>query len=585
MIKRYIQKIKAKIREGFLKEMWSETRWIYGYTAQYRSGIIRYILLGLLLTAAGLIASVVSKHLIDAVTSQNREVIVLVILLYLFFNILRMLLNALIQRMSARLGVKASNEIRADVFRRFMTVDWQSSLNYHSGDLLNRVSSDVATVASSVLGWIPSLVTCLFQFLATLGMILYYDPIMAALALFSAPVTVLMSRVLISRMRSFDKEVRESQTALIAFYEESLQNLQAVKAFNLHGRMSSRLDRLQDDYKDVSLRYNQFSVKTNLLMSFMGFAVSCLCMAWGVYRLWSGRISFGTMILFIQLAGMVSGAFSSLISLVPSAISATVSAGRIMTILSLPQENLEADSETRALLSEAAVTGAGISISDIHFSYQNGRGVLNGFSLEAKPGGIIGIVSPSGGGKTTLIRLLLGLMAPQQGSMQLCTDSRKVPLSAAARSLVTYVAQEKVVFSGTIADCLRLSEADASEEALIHALNDACAWDFVSALPEGLNTELGERGSGLSEGQIQRLAIARAILSPAPILLLDEATSALDIDTEKKVLENILQNDSRRTVLVTTHRPTVLKSCTRVYAIKEGRSVLLSEAEIQTFGR
>ena len=575
-----LRKVIEKIRAGMLRDMINETRWIYSYTSRYKKGIVVYILLGFAVTVLGLAASVASKYLIDAVTGHHNSVILRIAAVYAGFSLARIALNAVSQRVNAKLSIKTSNEIRADVFRRFLTVDWQMSLDYHSGDLLSRVSDDVNTVAGSVLGWIPSLIIGLAQFLATLTVILVYDPMMALIALLSAPVTVLLSRFFIKKMRTFGQEVRQSQAKLTAFYEESLQNLQAIKAFSLHDTFSSRLDALQQLYCHVSLDYNLFSVKTHLLMSTLGFVVSGTCFAWGVYRLWSGYISFGTMTLFIQLAGLVASSFSSLVSLVPSAISATISAGRIMAILDLPCEDLSADEQSRALIENAVRDGVTVHVDHVHFAYQNGRQVFRGFDLHAKSGEIIGIVSPSGGGKTTLIRMLLGLITPSEGEVALESGAYRAPLSPCMRPLISYVAQEKVIFSGTVADTLRMTSPMATDGQLVDALQTACAWDFVSQLPDGIHTPLGERGSGLSEGQIQRLAIARALLSDAPILLLDEATSALDIDTERRVLGNMLSSGKRRTVIVTTHRPTVLLSCTRVYAITEGCARQLTQKEI-----
>ena len=575
MISHYIE----KIRQGKLREIWRETAWIYGYTAQYKKAILLYIFLGLLSTVFGLGGSIISKVLIDAVTAHRDSVILQVAALYVGFALARILLSALTRRVNARLSIQASNEIRADVFSRFLNVDWQASLDYHSGDLLTRVNSDVETVSGSILGWIPSLITGLVQFIATFCVILAYDPVMALIALLSAPVTLLLSQVFLSRMRRFGREVREAQAKLTAFYEEALQNLQAIKAFHLNQEFSGRLEELQGLYRDISLDYNLFSIKANLLMSVTGFVVSGLCFLWAVYRLWSGMISFGTMLLFIQLAGLVSSTFASLVSLVPAAVSATVSAGRIMTILDLPREELDVTDESRRFMEQAAEKGVELRMEDLHFAYQNGREVFSGFSLCAKAGEIVGIVSPSGGGKTTLIRMLLGLISPSGGQIILSSGGASAPLSPCMRSLISYVAQEKVVFSGTVADSLNLCGEHSAGE-LRAALESACAWDFVSALPKGVDTPLGERGSGLSEGQIQRLAIARAILSDAPVMLLDEATSALDMETERKLLHNMLKGEKRRTVIVTTHRPTVLSSCDRVYAIRDGKAARLTEAEI-----
>ena len=576
-----LKKVIQKMREGMLREIIAETKWIYRQAKPYRGSILLYILLGVAAILLGLGSSIASKFLIDAVTGRSGSIAAAAVC-YGAFALVQILFQGVTRRISAVINVRAGNEIRAGVFARFLDVDWQASLDYHSGDLLSRVNSDVGTVSDSILGWIPSLITGLVQFIGSLAIILFYDPMMALIALLSAPVMMALSRTMFGKMREFGKDVRRAQADLIAFYEESLQNLQAIKSFSLHEQFTGRLHQLQGLYRTVTLDYNRFSVRIHLLLGTVGFLVSGGCFAWGVYRLWQGHITFGTMTLFLQLAGTLSSAFSSLVALVPSAISATVAAGRIMTILDLPCENHAVTPEAQAVL-DGASAGVGVAVDHVSFAYRQGQDILTDFTLHAAPGEIIGVVSPSGGGKTTLIRLLLGLIFPQSGTVTLESGGAQATLSPALRPLISYVAQEKVVFSGTVRDCLRLSDPTADDGRLEEALRLSCAWDFVSALPQGLDTLLGERGAGLSEGQIQRLAIARAILSPAPVMLLDEATSALDPETEKAVLRGLLAR--RRTVVVTTHRPSVLTSCTRVYAIRDGRAVLLSGEEIAQYGK
>ena len=557
----------------------AEMRWIWDYARRYRRGIALCVLLGVAATLLGLGNSVASKYLIDAVVGRENALILTVAAIYVGFALAQLSLTAVKRWFGAKLSVTTSNDIRSEVFRRFLEIDWQASLNYHSGDLLTRINQDVSAVSDSMLGWIPSLITCLVQFLGTLIVILIYDPVMALLALISAPVTVLMSRFLITNLQRFGQQMRDTQAQLTAFCEEALQNLQAIKAFALNRKFSGRLEELQELYRTVRLDHDLFAVKTHLLLSGMGFVVSGVCFGWGVYRLWSGYISFGTMVLFIQTASMLSSAFSSLVSLVPAAISAAVSARRIMTILELPREDLSISDEARYVIESARTHGLSVRAEHLRFSYESGRHIFEDFSLHAEPGEIIGIVSPSGGGKTSFIRALLGLVAPVSGTIHLVSGGHSAPLSPCMRPLITYVAQEKVVFSGTIAECLRMAAPLATERDMEQALKQACAWDFVSALPGGLHYQLRERGAGLSEGQIQRLAIARALLSSAPVMLLDEATSALDMATERAVLGNMLSG-STRTVIVTTHRPTVLLSCTRVYSIEDGRARVLSRQEI-----
>ena len=376
-------------------------------------------------------------------------------------------------------------------------------------------------------------------------------------------------------MRVLSKEMRTVNSEMTAFHEEALQNVQSIKAFNLVDPFTDRLKRVQSRYYDTALRFNRFSVVNSSLLSAVGLLVSYLCLGWGAYRLWRGNIDFGTMVLFIQLASYLAAALSALIKLVPSAIECTVSAQRIMTIFDLPQEKFEGLAEVEALKKEKF----SLCLDKLRFSYQNRSLVLDALELSVSPGEMIAIVGPSGSGKTTLFRILLALLHPSEGTAELVSGALHVPLSPATRSLFSYVPQDNVIFSGTIADTLRLVRPSATDEELYAALKVACADTFVQALPQGIYSTLQERGGSLSVGQNQRLAIARAVLADAPILLLDEVTSALDMETEEKVLKNIAALPNK-TCILTTHRPSVLSLCDRVYRIRDAQLTQLSQDEL-----
>lgn len=304
--------------------------------------------------------------------------------------------------------------------------------------------------------------------------------------------------------------------------------------------------------------------------------VSYLCLGWGAYRLWQGRIDFGTMVLFLQLASYLSSSLSALIHLVPSAIEASVSARRIMSVLELPRERLDHPERAQRLVREGVPLT--LSLQGLEFSYQGRAPVLKRLDLQVQPHEMIAIVGPSGSGKTTLFRLLLGLLHPTGGSAVLTGGGEALDVSPSTRCCFAYVPQDNVIFSGTVAETLRLVRPNAPEEALWAALRAACAEDFVRGLPGGLDCPLRERGGSLSEGQNQRLAIARAILADAPILLLDEVTSALDLETEQRVLENIAALPGK-TCILSTHRPSVLSLCSRVYRLHNAALELLPEPE------
>ena len=578
-----LKRIWQKIKEGKLRQVLSELAWIYGYGKRYRSAVTWYIFLGVLGTGMSLMASVLSKNIVDVVTGFHTGALAPAAVFYVSMQLARIGINAWTGRISAKIEVKVDQEIRAEVYDKIMEADWQAMSQYHSGDLLNRMDNDVASVSSSVLGWLPDLVTRLVQFLGALGIILYYDPTLAGLALLSAPVTLVVSRTLMGRMRQYSRQVREVSSQVMMFHEESFQNIQVIKSFGLGGLYSRKLRQVQEDYRQVKLAYNKFSVAASALMSLVGTAVSVACFGWGVYRLWGNYITYGTMILFLQMAGSLSASFGALVKLVPSAISAATAAGRIMAVTELPREDQSQDKEAWELLEENRADGIRVETRDLVFRYQDGDVVLDGANFYADPGEIVALVGPSGEGKTTMLRLLLGIVRPQAGYVAVTGQrtGQSLTASASTRPFFAYVPQGNTMFAGTVAENLRVMAQEAGEEDLWRVLDLACAGEFVRKLPQGLDTKLKEGGGSLSSGQVQRLSIARALLADAPVLLLDEATSALDVATERKVLRNVLQAQAHKTVIVTTHRPSVLNICNRVYQIANRRICTLTQEEIR----
>lgn len=562
-----IKKIIEKYKSGAFREMWNETKWLYSYAAKYKWLIVIYIVIGLFATGLALAASLVTKNLINEVL--GGKISAAAVALYVFLGLSGIAVSALNRRLSAKISLRVNNEIRADVFGKFISTTWEEVSAFHSGDLLNRINGDVSTVADSVIGWIPSVTIKSAQFIGAIAIICYYDAAMALLSLISIPAAALISSLLLRKMRSYGTKIREAGSELMSFFEESLQNIQTVKAFGLSQSLDSRLAQLQKIYYDTSLEYNALSVKVTSGMSVLGLFVSYLCMGWCIFRLFTGAIDIGTMVLFIQLSSYLSSSISSLISSVPTVISATVSAGRIISVLNLPRE------EEDESLAAREITDFGeapeIEFRDVSFGYKNGGKVFSEVNLTVAPGEFAAFVGPSGGGKTTLLRLLLGLVKPQSGKATLSAKGKTTEISSVTRRIFTYVPQEKAMFSGTVAEMLRLFSPEATDEEINAALKAACAYDFVAALPEGINTPLGERGAGFSEGQNQRLAIARAVLRKAPVLLLDEATSALDLETERRVLENITALCRGKTLIVMTHRESVLPLCDSVYRISGGK--------------
>lgn len=568
----------SKFKDGSIKEMIDEIKWMFSYGKNYKKEIVFYTLLGVFSTIMSLISSIASKELINIVTGIQTNRALEMAVLMVSMSLFSLLFNQAMSRITLKINIRIQNEIQADIFDKLIEVNWLDLSRYHGGDLLNRFSSDVGTVANSAIGWVPNLIVNSFTFIATLCLILYYDPTMLFLTIANMPIMLLSSKVMMSRMRKYDMKVKEMNSEMMSFTTETFSNIDSIKSFSLVHLFSDRLKGFQQKYKDVSLEYNWFSIKYNTLISLLGMVVSFSFYGWAVYRLWSGAINYGEMTLFLQQSNRLSSTFSSLVSIIPSTISSTISAKRIMEIIFLDKEPL--DIQVSDYLAKIQDHGFSLQFEDVYFSYVKEKQVLVDSSLIARPGEIVALVGPSGEGKTTMIRLFLGLITPNFGNAYLIDyQGKKYSLDASTRPLFAYVPQGNTIFSGTIAENLRMVKQDASDEEIINALKSACAYDFVMRLKDGINAKIGARGQGLSEGQAQRIAIARALLKDAPILLLDEATSALDVTTERKVLQNIIINHPSKVCIVTTHRPSVLNMCQRVYRVMDTKLTVLSEEE------
>lgn len=581
----------GRIKAGRLQEMWKQTLWIYQYAKRYWLVMIFYTLLGMLGTVVSLLSSMVSRDLVDIITGHEAGEVIKTFCMMIGLNVGTSFIGQISDYASGYLSMKVDAEIKSDIFGKILVTDWESLTNYHTGDLLTRWSSDASNISSGVLSFLPNVIVYVFRFISAFSMVIYYDASFAIFAFLGMPVSLLLSKTLMRRMVNNNKRSAAMGAKMSGFNQETFSNIQTIKAFGLISLYIERLKQLQKEYITMRLDFQKMSMGTSLLLSTVGLLVSYASYGWGIYRVWSGAISYGTMTMFLGLSGTLTGTLHNLTSLVPTVIGLTTSAGRLMDIVEMPREDYSHDDEVRAFGLAHRQEGISLQVRELAYAYQNGTQVFAGASLEVMPHEVIALVGPSGEGKTTMLRLILALMQAQGGDAVLCAGGgegqmgEQIPLTPSARSLFSYVPQGNTMFSGTIAENMRNVKPDATDEEIVEALKAACAWEFVSKLPDGIYSMVKERGGGFSEGQAQRLSIARALLHDAPILLLDEATSALDVATERKVLRNIMADSSPRTCIVTTHRPSVLNICTRVYAIRDKRCVVLTEEEIDEMVR
>ena len=562
-------------KDGTFSEIIDDWKWIFSYSARYKGAIAFYVVLGILSTSLGLVSSVASKYLIDIITGYKMEKLPFLIAIMVGSTVFSLVFDSVISRISTRLSIDINNDIQADIFDKIVDADWLEINQYSNGDILNRFNGDISTVSGNAISWLPSIIIAVYNFIATFFVIMHYDWIMAVIALGSAPFMLLMSRFMIKKQRDYSKKVREMSSNLMTFEVETFYNFDTIKSFGIAPHYSKKMRWWQGRFKDISLKYNLFTIKTNIVLSIMGTMVQFLAFGYCLFRLWTHDITYGTMTLFLQQRSKLSSAFNNVVSIIPSFLNSSVSAHRIRELVELPKEvHIPESSE----LDELAGDGFEIRMKDVEFSYTEGTRVIHQSQFRACPGEIVALVGPSGEGKTTMIRLILGLIRPEAGSaLIVASDGKQVTLNAETRHLFAYVPQGNTILSGTIAENMRMVKEDATDEEIVEALKIACAWDFVEKMPDTINSRIGERGRGFSEGQAQRIAIARAVLRDAPILLLDEATSALDVTTERQVLRNIVQQKPNKTCIVTTHRPSVLNLCQRVYRVMETKVTELDE--------
>lgn len=455
----------------------------------------------------------------------------------------------------AVLGVKARNRMQERIFRRLLTSEWLKLKKFHTGDVLNRVMEDVVVVVNLLTEDLPTLLTTLLQLFGAFAFMYILDSRLAVIVICIAPIFILFSRLYIHRLRGLTHEVRAMESSVQSCIQESLQHSLVVKTLEREDYVTERLANNHRLLRHKVVEKTWYSSISQLVMN-AGFAIGYLVtFVWGVKSLQAGIITFGALTAFVQLVGQIQHPIRTLTRYVPIFISAFTASERLMELEEIPAEEDKPEAT-------ATETNKPASIEIDHVSYQytdHSRQIISNLTFSFPAGSTTAIVGETGAGKTTLIRLMLALIKPRSGHVSI--DGQDI--KANHRRLFTYVPQGNTLLSGTLRDNLLLGRPDATDDELWEVLHVASA-NFVKRLPDGLDTECSEMGGGLSEGQAQRICIARALLRRCPIMLFDESTSALDEQTEKIVVERITNYAKGATLIFVTHRPAVLKHCDQV---------------------
>lgn len=536
-------------------------KWLWKASGGFRIPVVGYALTGVLNVSVSLLFVFVCKHLIDIATGVSGDALNTYIAWMLGCLVAQLAFSAFRSCLVGRTETALQNELHRRLFVHLMESCWSGREKLHTGDMLNRLEEDVQTVTGALCGTIPSLFITLFQLGGALFFLSQLDIRLAAVVVCIMPVALLFSKGYVRKMRRLSREIRDTDSRIQSHLQENLQHRILIRTLEYTGQAVHRLVSVQTElWKKVRQR-TDFSVfsRSMVQIGFMtGYAVAFL---WGVFGLQKGTVTFGMMAAFLQLVAQIQRPMVDLSRQVPAFIRIFISAERLIELEELPQEQ---QGEPVRLEGEV-----GVRMEQVCFAYpESSRPVLNRFSYDFKPGSLTAIVGETGVGKSTLLRLILALLKPEEGRVVFYHGSREVEASPQTRCNLSYVPQGNTLVSGTIRENLQMGNPKATDEEMKRALYLAVA-DFVLDLPDRLDTLCGERGTGLSEGQAQRIAIARGLLRPGSVLLLDEPTSSLDSETEKLLLQRLSGQLYGKTLILISHREAIAQLCTSVVWMKK----------------
>lgn len=556
-----------------LKEFFIKINWILSHAKP----VIPFLIFTTVISSASSLISVyntlISKSLIDNAIGGNTSQVIKYLIIMISITLGMMLLNPITSLLSTHASTKLNQNIQNKMFEHIEYSSWLEQSKFHSVSLLTRITSDVATISSTLLSTIPNIISILVTLLASFSTLIYLAPSIAIIAIFIGPFLVLVSRYFSKKLKDLYKKAQEEDVKYRAFIQESVQNIMIVKTFCMEKINMDRLIQIQNNKYNIAMKNTKLSAMTGLAMSLCSNLAYFTIFCWGALNISTGVTTYGTFTAMLQLYGKVQSPFSSLASMFPGLISTIAAAERLMELEEIP---LEKSSEKEVI----DFINPEITFEDVSFEYKKGIKIINDINLTIPYGETIAFVGPSGEGKTTLIRLILALINPSSGKVYLKENNKKDSFNRDYRNLISYVPQGNTLFSGTIEDNLRYGNFEATEEEIYEALKNACALDFVNELENGIKTVIGEKATGISEGQAQRIAIARSFLRKKPILILDEATSALDPETEVSVLKSVKSLPHKPTCIIITHRPSALNICHRIIRLEKGHLKQVSKESI-----
>ncbi|MBO4616015.1 MAG: ABC transporter ATP-binding protein [Lachnospiraceae bacterium] len=556
---------------GRVKELWKDRdnqiryfKWLMYYSKPYAWKIMLLMSIDLVTTLVSLKMVTISKTIIDNAT--NGQGFKTALIVYVILMISMQAVGVFSGIFSTMLNEKFGFGIRKQVYEKIIRSHWLDIKKYHTGDLMTRLTSDAGAIADGIISTIPSVIRLTIELILVFFTLYRYSPMLALFALVVAPVSALTCWWLGRKLKKLQIKVQESEALYRSFLQESMANLLIVKAFANEDYASDRLTALRENRFYWVFKRTKLSMASSVIMGFSFQLGYIAAFTYGALQVSAKAITYGTMSVFLALVNRVQSPIMGLAKTVPQVVSILASAGRVIEIQNIPEE--------KSLPIEMTRENIGVKVNDLTFGYTD-ETVFENVNLDIKPGEFVAIIGESGIGKTTLVRIIMSFTSSLTGSVDFYnTYGEGVVANSGTRQFIAYVPQGNTLFSGTIRENIRMGKLDATDEEMWEALRLASGEEFVRNLPGGLDCVIGERGHGISEGQAQRIAIARAFVRKSPFLILDEATSSLDENTELQVLKGLQELTPKPTCLIITHRKSILPICDREIKIENKKTII-----------